>query len=91
MATTWTKFKLTLAQRKLHRTRNILYYELGASLQERVPLVSAIRKYEIRARLRGLNESLAFLEVLRGLQNGSLSAALNHIATPMERTMGKDH
>ncbi len=87
MATTLMQFKLALAQRKLHRTRSVLYYELGSSLRERVPLVSAIRKYEIRARLRGLNESLAFLEILRGLQNGSLSAALNHIATPMERTL----
>jgi len=87
MATTWTNLKLALAQRKLHRTRNALYYELGASLRERVPLVIAIRKYEIRARLRGQNDALAFLEILRGLQNGSLSNALNHIATPMERTL----
>lgn len=87
MATTWMKFKLRMAQRKLHRNRNALYYELGASLRERVPLVSAIRKYEIRARGRGLSESLAFLEILRGLQNGSVSGALAHIATPLERTL----
>lgn len=87
MATTWMKFKLRMAQRKLHQTRNTLYYELGASLRERVPLVSAIRKYEIRARGRGLNVSLAYLEILRGLQNGSVSAALANIATPMEGTL----
>ena len=87
MTTTWTRWRLKRAQRRLRKTRSALYYELGASLRERVPLVTAIRKYETRARTRGSSESLAYLEILRGLQNGSMSAAMANIATPLEMTL----
>ena len=67
--------------------RGNLYYELSASLRERVPLVNTLRKYEVRARTRDSSIALAYLEMLRGLQSGSVSAALTHIATPLERTL----
>jgi type II secretory pathway component PulF len=81
------RFQLNLARKTLRRKRSNFYYELGASLREHVPLVSTMRKYETRARLRGSSEALVYLEILRGLQNGSLSSAMQHIATPMELTL----
>jgi type II secretory pathway component PulF len=80
-------FKLRQGRRVLRKGRGNLYYELSASLRERVPLVNTLRKYEMRARMRGSSLSLAYLEMLRGLQSGSVSAALTHIASPLERTL----
>jgi type II secretory pathway component PulF len=80
-------FKLQQGRRTLRSGRGQLYYELSVSLREHVPLVNTLRKYEMRARMRGSSLSLAYLEMLRGLQTGSVSAALSHIATPLERTL----
>lgn len=80
-------FRLRLARWQLHRTRANFYYELGSSLQDHVPLVSSLRKYETRSRERGSAVSLVHLEILRGVQHGSLSAAMRHIATPLEQTL----
>lgn len=74
-------------RQQLRRQRGQLYYELSASLRERVPLVNSLRKYEMRARMRGSAAALAYLEMLRGLQSGSVSAALAQVATPLERTL----
>lgn len=77
----------SLARRKLRRQRSQFYYELSMSLREHVPLVTTLRKYENRARGRGSAMSRVYLEMLLGLQNGSLSQAMSKIATPLEQTL----
>ncbi len=81
------KFKLWLAWRELHTGRGNFYYELASSLREHVPLVNTLRKFEKRARSRGSATALAYLEILRGLQGGTLSAAMSRMATPLEQTL----
>lgn len=81
------KFKLWLAWRELNRGRGNFYYELASSLREHVPLVNTLRKFEKRARSRGSATALAYLEILRGLQGGTLSAAMARMATPLEQTL----
>lgn len=87
MSSAWDSWKLLRGRMHLRRRRSQFYYELSASLRERVPLVNTLRKYEMRARLRGSSMSAVYLEMLRGLQSGSASSALEHIATPLERTL----
>lgn len=87
MSGLWHTLRLRWARWQMARNRANFYYELGTSLQDHVPLVSTLRKYETRARERGSPYALVYLEILRGLQNGSLSGAMRHIATPMEQTM----
>lgn len=79
--------RLRWARWQIARNRSNFYHDLGASLHDHVPLVTTLRKYETRARERGSADALVYLEILRGLQNGSLSLAMRHIATPMEQTM----
>lgn len=87
MASLFQKFKLSLAWRELHNTRGSFYYELASSLREHVPLVNTLRKFEKRARQRGLGTAKAYMEILRGLQSGTLSGALQRLATPLEQTL----
>jgi type II secretory pathway component PulF len=81
------QIRLRLARSQLRRQRSNFYYEIGASLREHVPLVSTLRKYETRARLRGSDAALVYLEILRGFQNGTLSAAMGRIASPLEQSL----
>lgn len=87
MADALLKLKLFFGRAQLRRNRSNFYYELGASLREHVPLVSTMRKYETRARTRGSGTALVYLEILRGFQNGTMSSAMKHIATPLEQTL----
>ena len=81
------KINLYLARRDLHRRRAAFYYDLGATLQDRVPLVTTLNKYHTRARSRKPTTALMYLTMLRGLQMGSLSQALSGIASPVEQTL----
>lgn len=81
------RVQLSWARRKLRRQRSQFYYELSMSLREHVPVVTTLRKYENRARNRGSAMSQVYLEMLLGFQNGSMSAALGRIATPLEQTL----
>lgn len=78
---------LWLARRELHKRRADFYYDLGATLQDRVPLVTTLRKYEMRARLRRPSTAPMYMHMLKGLQTGSLSYALEAVASPMEQTL----
>jgi type II secretory pathway component PulF len=84
MKTGLNRLLLKLAQSKFKAKRADFYYELSMSLFEHVPLVTTLRKYEQRARNRGSTQNILFLNMLRGLQSGGLSSAMNGIATPME-------
>lgn len=76
-----------MAKSALRRHRADFYYDLGATLQDRVPLITTLRKYEMRARLRKPRTVPMYAQMLKGLQTGSLSYALEGIASPMEQTL----
>ncbi len=78
---------VTLAKSHLRRFRADFYYDLGSTLQDRVPLVTTLRKYEIRARMRKPGAAPLYGQMLKALQTGSLSHALAGIASPMEQTL----
>ena len=87
MDLTLRSFNVWLARRELHQRRADFYYDLGATLQERVPLVTTLRKYEMRARLRRPSTAPMYMLMLKGLQTGSLSHALQGVSSPMEQTL----
>jgi type II secretory pathway component PulF len=78
---------LHLARHQLRTRRGGFYFDLGATLQERVPLITTLRKYESRARKRNPLSAPMYMAMLRGIQGGSLSQALAGVATPSEQTL----
>jgi type II secretory pathway component PulF len=82
-----SRWQVAWSRRQLRRQRSNFYHELGMSLRDHVPIVTTLRKYETRARSRGSPLSRVYLEMLIGLQNGSLSVALGTIASPLEQTL----
>ena len=78
---------LHLARHQLRARRGGFYFDLGATLQERVPLVTTLRKYEARARKRSPMAAPMYMAMLKGIQGGSLSQALVGVATPSEQTL----
>jgi type II secretory pathway component PulF len=80
-------FPLWLARRDLHRRRSDFYYDLASTLKDRVPLFTTLRKLESRARQRSPMQAPMYMEMLKGLESGSLSKALSGIAAPVELTM----
>jgi type II secretory pathway component PulF len=87
MAVSLRALNVWLARRELHRRRADFYYDLGATLHDRVPLVTTLRKYEMRARLRRPSTAPMYMQMLKGLQSGSLSHALEGVSSPMEQTL----
>jgi hypothetical protein len=81
------RFNLWSARRDLHNRRAGFYYDLGATLQDRVPLVTSLSKLHARAKIRKPSTAIMYLAMLRGLQLGSLSYALEGIASPVEQTL----
>lgn len=75
------------AKKDLHSRRADFYYDLGATLEDRVPLVTTLRKLEMRARMRKPEIAPLYVQMLKSLQTGSLSYSLQGIATPMEQTL----
>jgi hypothetical protein len=78
---------LFLARQQLRSRRAGFYFDLGATLQERVPLITTLRKYEARARKRTPMTATMYMAMLKGIQGGSLSQALAGVATPSEQTL----
>ena len=78
---------LHMARHQLRSRRGGFYFDLGATLQERVPLITTLRKYESRARKRTPMSAPMYMAMLKGIQGGSLSQALAGVATPSEQTL----
>lgn len=87
MFTLLERICLHLARHQLRARRSGFYFDLGATLQERVPLVTTLRKYESRARSRHPMTAPMYMAMLKGIQGGSLSQALEGVATPSEQTL----
>ena len=75
------------ARRELHDRRADFYYDLASTLKDRVPLFTTLRKLESRAQQRTPMTAPMYLEMLKGLESGSLSLALKGIASTTELTM----
>jgi len=78
---------LYLSRQQLRARRGGFYFDLGSTLQERVPLITTLRKYESRARKRNPMAAPMYMAMLKGMQGGSLSQALAGVATPSEQTL----
>lgn len=76
-----------LSRRQLHQRRADFYFDIASTLKDRVPLFTTLRKHESRARKRSPLNAPAYLEILKGLQSGSLSLALRGVASPVELTL----
>jgi type II secretory pathway component PulF len=75
------------ARRELHERRADFYYDLASTLKDRVPLFTTLRKMESRAQQRTPLTAPMYLQMLKGLETGSLSEALRGIASTTELTM----
>jgi type II secretory pathway component PulF len=80
-------FPVWLAKRDLHSRRSDFYYDLASTLKDRVPLFSTLRKLESRAQQREPLTAPMYMQMLKGLEKGSLSEALKDIASAVEMTM----
>lgn len=82
-----TAIPVWFARRELHDRRADFYYDLASTLKDRVPLFTTLRKLESRAQQRTPMTAPMYLEMLKGLESGSLSLALKGIASTTELTM----
>jgi hypothetical protein len=73
-----------LGKLDLRPRRADFYYDLGMTLDDKIPLFTTMRKYESRARERKQNTAPLYLHMLKKLQSGSLSAALEGVAGETE-------
>jgi type II secretory pathway component PulF len=77
----------SMALKALRKNRADLYYDIAASLEDRVPLFTTFRKLESRARSRNPAEALVYLDILRALSSGSLAKALKTLSPNNELLM----
>lgn len=82
-----TAIPVWFARRELHDRRADFYYEMASTLKDRVPLFTTLRKLESRAQQRTPMTAPMYLQMLKGLESGSLSLALKGIASTTELTM----
>ena len=82
-----TAIPVWFARRELHDRRADFYYDLASTLKDRVPLFTTLRKLESRAQQRTPMTAPMYLQMLKGLESGSLSLALKGIASTTELTM----
>ena len=82
-----TAIPVWFAKRDLHQRRADFYYDLASTLKDRVSLFTTLRKLESRAQLRNPLSAPLYLQMLKGLENGSLASALHGVASATELTM----
>jgi len=80
-------FQRWQAARDLRERRADFYYDLASALEDKVPLFTILRKYEVRARQRKEPSALLYREMLRKAQNGSLATALTGLVPDTEVIM----
>lgn len=80
-------FLKSFARKTIRKNRSDLYYDLAASLEDRVPLFTTFRKLESRARKRNPGEALVYLDMLRQLSSGSLADAMRGVSPNNELLM----
>jgi hypothetical protein len=80
-------FQIWLGQMDLRARRADFYFDLGMTLDDKIPLFTTLRKYESRARQRNQTTAPLFLHILKRMQTGSLSEALRGVAADSELIM----
>ena len=80
-------FLIWQGQISLRARRADFYYDLGMTLDDKIPLFTTLRKYESRARQRNQITAPLFLHILKRMQSGSLSEALRGVAADSELIM----
>lgn len=81
------RFMIWQGQLSLRARRADFYYDLGMTLDDKIPLFTTMRKYESRARQRKQITASLFLHILKRMQSGSLSEALRGVAADSELIM----
>lgn len=87
MANVLQNFLIWQGQMSLRARRADFYYDLGMTLDDKIPLFTTLRKYESRARQRKQVTAPLFLHILKRMQSGSLSEALRGVAADSELIM----
>ena len=87
MANLLQSFLIWQGQVSLRARRADFYYDLGMTLDDKIPLFTTLRKYESRARQRKQITAPLFLHILKRMQSGSLSEALRGVAADSELIM----
>ena len=80
-------FLIWQGQIDLRARRADFYFDLGMTLDDKIPLFTTLRKYESRARERKQVTAPLFLHILKRMQSGSLSEALRGVAADTELIM----
>ena len=87
MANPFHRLQIWQGQMTLRGRRADFYYDLGMTLDDKIPLFTTLRKYEARARQRKQVTAPLFLHILKRMQSGSLSEALRGVAADTELIM----
>jgi type II secretory pathway component PulF len=87
MANLLQSFLIWQGQLDLRARRADFYYDLGMTLDDKIPLFTTLRKYEARARQRKQISAPLYLHILKRMQSGSLSEALKGVAADSELIM----
>lgn len=78
------KIRISSARSNLRSRRADWYLDLSMALDDRIPLYSVLKKYEVRAREKNSSLSLLYRQILRNSMQGSLAEAMLGIAPPNE-------
>lgn len=78
------KLRVAGARRALSKRRADWYLDLSMALEDRIPLYSTLKKYEVRARKKDPALALLYRQILRNSMRGSLAEAMRGIAPPGE-------
>jgi len=87
MSNVLRQFQIWQGQMDLRGRRADFYFDLGMTLDDKIPLFTTLRKYESRARQRRQMTAPLFLHILKRMQSGSLSDALRGVAADTELIM----
>ena len=80
----WERWQISQARNALRQKRADWYLDLSMALEDRIPLYSTLKKYELRARKRNPSLALLYRQILRNSMKGSLAEAMRGIAPPSE-------
>jgi type II secretory pathway component PulF len=78
------RVQIAQARSALRKRRTDWYLDLSMALEDRIPLYSTLKKYEVRARKRDPSLALLYRQILRNAMKGSLAEAMRGIAPPSE-------
>jgi type II secretory pathway component PulF len=78
------RIQIARARSELRKQRAGWYLDLSMALEDRIPLYSILKKYELRARTRHPAQALLYRQILRNSMKGALADALRGVAPASE-------